>query len=177
MEAEWSCSSFHTRTCCIVLLSCPETKSKNRDITFSSMYVWVRFSVLIVICRTYPVWLSWNCVLPRPWRPSQVPQPTVYRFTFLEHTEHSQWDKGLPLPWCNQYDKVIMYLRYYERKYSWRRISWVVLLRGLILQESQNLCKALKLFSVSRQSAKICNGNFAINKDCENMSDMICSQV
>lgn len=177
MEAEWSYSELPHKKLLHSVAFLSWKKIKNNDITFSSMYFCMRFSVLIVICRTYPVWLSWNCVLPWPLRPNQVLQPTVYRFTFLEHAERSQWGKDLPLPWCNQYDKVIMYLRYYERKCSRKRVNWVILLWGLVLQESQNLCKALKPFSVSRQSAKICNGKFAINKDCENMSDMICSQV
>lgn len=45
------------------------------------------------------------------------------------------------------------------------------------LAGESKLRKALKLFCFPRQSAKICNGKFAINRDCDNMSGMIFSQV
>lgn len=88
MQTAWS--YMRNYSCCIVLLSCPGKKSKQNDIILSPLYFWVRFSVSIVICRTWSVWLSWNCVLSWPMRPNEVPELAVYRFTFLEHTEHCE---------------------------------------------------------------------------------------
>lgn len=73
-------------------------------------------------------------------------------------------------------DKALC-LEWFERKaaeYKKNQLSGSSL-RAPLAGKSK-LYQALKLLSFPTQSVKICNGKRAINRDCDNMSYMICSQ-
>lgn len=65
-------------------------------------------------------------------------------------------------------DKAIMYLWCFETKEVElkKKQTSGSSLRAYLVGKSK-LCKALKLFSLPQQPAKIFNGKFAINRDCE----------